>query len=206
VEPVGLRPTGEGTASPRSTTREAILAAAEAILARGGEDALSIRELCARVGVTAPTIYHHFGDKEGLVAEAVDACFAEFDRALADGDEPADPIDALSWEFERYVDYGASHPAHYRLLFQRRLPKPTPSALASYARLERMVGAIAAAGRLRVPVEEAAPAFWAAAHGVTTLVIAGFLPKSAAAVQHVRAALVAHLTTPPPRAARGGAR
>jgi AcrR family transcriptional regulator len=188
------------------STRESILAAAETILARGGEEALSIRELCARVGVTAPTVYHHFGDKDGLVAEVVGACFAEFDLALADGAVPADPVEALSAEFERYVAYGAAHPAHYRLLFQRRLRKPAPSALASYARLERMVGAIAAAGRLRVPVEEAAPAFWAAAHGVTTLVIAGFLPKSAAAIQHVRDALVAHLTTPPPRAARGGAR
>jgi AcrR family transcriptional regulator len=192
-------------AEPAPSTREAILEAAETILARGGEEALSIRELCARVGVTAPTVYHHFGDKDGLVAEVVDACFAEFDHALADGEVPADPVDALAAEFEQYVGYGVAHPAHYRLLFQRRLPKPTPSALASYARLERMVGAIAAAGRLRVPVEEAAPAFWAAAHGVTTLVIAGFLPKSAAAIQHVRDALVAHLTTPPPTA-RGGAR
>ena len=193
-------------AEPVLSTRESILAAAEAILARGGEDALSIRELCARVGVTAPTVYHHFGDKDGLVAEVVDACFAEFDQALADGAVPADPVDGLSAEFERYVAYGVAHPAHYRLLFQRRLPKPTPSALASYARLERMVADIAAVGRLRVPVDDAAPAFWAAAHGVTTLVIAGFLPKSAAAIQHVRDSLVAHLTTPPPRAARGGAR
>jgi AcrR family transcriptional regulator len=205
---VGMRARGavRRTEAAPASTRETILAAAEALLARGGEEALSIRELCASVGVTAPTIYHHFGDKERLVAEVVDACFTEFDRALAAGDVPADPVDALAAEFTRYVAYGVAHPAHYRLLFQRRLPTPTPSALASYARLERMVGAMAAAGRLRVPVEEAAPAFWAAAHGVTTLVIAGFLPESAAAVRHVRDALVAQLTTPPPSAARGGSR
>jgi AcrR family transcriptional regulator len=178
------------------STRDAILAAAERILERGGEDALSIRELCARVGVTAPTIYHHFGDKDGLVAEVVDTCFAEFDRAITTGPLPADPVDALEWAFARYVAYGVEHPAHYRLLFQRRLATPTPSAVASYARLERLVESIAAAGRLRVAVSEAAPAFWAAVHGVTTLVIAGFLPRDAPAVLRVRDAMIQELTTP----------
>lgn len=189
-----------------SPTRDAILDAAEAILARGGEEALSIRELCARVGVTAPTIYHHFGDKDGLVAQVVDACFAEFDEALTTGRMPSDPVEALRWGFDRYVAYGVAHPAHYRLLFQRRRERPTPSALASYGRLESLIATIDAAGRLRVPVREAAPAVWAAAHGVTTLVIAGFFGPKSPAVSHVRDGLVAELTTSPPRAARGGAR
>jgi hypothetical protein len=47
---------------------------------------------------------------------------------------------------------------------------------------------------------------WAAAHGVTTLVIAGFFGPEFPPVHHVRDALVAELTTSPPRAARGGAR
>jgi AcrR family transcriptional regulator len=185
----------EGEAS-RGTTRQAILEAAERILAREGEQALSIRELCAQVGVTAPTIYHHFGDKAGLVAEVVDECFAEFDRALAAEPPPADPVDALPWAFDRYVDYGVAHPAHYRLLFRRRLPAPTPAAIASYARLERLMEAIDAAGRLRVPVAEAAPACWAAVHGVTELVIAGFVPREAPAVRHVRDAIVHELVKP----------
>jgi len=39
------------------TTRRAILAAAEDLLAEGD---LSIRQLCARAGVTPPTFYHRF--------------------------------------------------------------------------------------------------------------------------------------------------
>src|SRR5688572_18084668 len=118
-------------AKPAATTRDAILAAAERILSRGGEGALSIRELCDRVAVTAPTVYHYFGDKDGLVAAVVDACFAEFDRALAAGPMPSDPVAALAWGFERYVAYGVAHPAHYRLLFDGR-PQPTTAALESY--------------------------------------------------------------------------
>jgi len=201
-------PARKGTPA-RSGTRRAILRVTEQILARHGEAGLSIREVCARTGVTAPTVYHHFGDKDGLVAEVVDACFAEFDRALAAGPVPLDPVTALGWSFDRYVAYGAAHPAHYRLLFQRKPSRPIPSAMASYARLERMVRAVEEAGRLRVPVDEAAPAFWAAVHGVTSLVIAGFLAKHAPGVAHVRDAMLRELTTPGGTALssrRGGSR
>ena len=64
-------------------TRRAILEAAEGLLAAGGEGGLSIRELCRRAEVTAPTIYHHFGDKQALVDRVVDDCFATFDAVLA---------------------------------------------------------------------------------------------------------------------------
>jgi AcrR family transcriptional regulator len=198
-----------GADKPAASTREAILAAAERIVARGGEDALSIRELCARVGVTAPTVYHHFGDKDGLLAEVVDACFAEFDRALVAGPLPSDPVAALAWGLDRYVAYGVAHPAHYRLLFARRRKKPTPAAIASYGRLEDAIRAIDVAGRLTVPVAQAAPAAWAAMHGVTMLAIAGFIDADSPAARLVRDALLAKLTIPAarPRAATsGGAR
>src|ERR1051326_1193623 len=106
-------------------TRRTILAAAEALLAAGGEAGLSIRQLCARAGVTAPTIYHHFGDKRALVDRVVDDCFAEFDAALARRAAPADPVDALRWAFDRYLEYGIAHPAHYRLMFPRPAPRAT---------------------------------------------------------------------------------
>jgi AcrR family transcriptional regulator len=191
---------------PAGSTREAILAAAERIVSRGGEDALSIRELCARVGVTAPTVYHHFGDKDGLLREVVDACFAEFDQALVAGPMPSDPVAVLAWGLDRYVAYGVAHPAHYRLLFARRRKKPTPAAIRSYGKLEDSIRAIEAVGRLAMPVPEAAQAAWAAMHGVTMLAIAGFITADSPAARHVRDALLAKLTIPAarPRAATSG--
>ncbi|TMB00653.1 MAG: TetR/AcrR family transcriptional regulator [Deltaproteobacteria bacterium] len=176
-------------------TRRAILAAAEALLARGGEEGLSIRELCARAGVTPPTVYHHFGDKGALVDRLVDACFAEFDRTFTRRRPPADPVEALRWGFDRYVEYGLAHPAHYRLMFHRSTPRrPTPAAVASYDRLRRRVAAIAAAGRLVPPLEDATAAFWSAVHGVTSLLIAGFWRPGAPAATLVRDAMINQLT------------
>src|SRR6185436_3558144 len=157
------------------STRQTILEAAEALLASGGEAAVSIRELCRRAGVTPPTIYHHFGDKRALVDRVVDECFAAFDRALARSTAPGDPVERLRWAFDRYVQYGRAHPTHYRLMFQQPGPRGTPAALASYDRLRRTVAAIDAAGRLTAPVEEATRACWAAAHGVTSLVVGGYV-------------------------------
>src|SRR2546426_3786608 len=51
----------------------------------------------------------------------------------------------------------------FRSFQQRDARRPTPAGLASYDRLRRMLAAIAAAGRLRVPVEEATRACWCAA-------------------------------------------
>src|SRR5512145_2602082 len=116
-------------------TRRAILEAAEGLLAAGGEGGLSIRELCRRAEVTAPTIYHHFGDKQALVDRVVDDCFATFDSVLARRAAPADPVEALRWGFDRFVEYGLQHPSHYRLMFQREHARPTPGGLASFDRL-----------------------------------------------------------------------
>jgi len=179
-------------------TRRAILDAAEELLAGGGEAGLSIRELCARAGVTPPTIYHHFGDKGALVDRVVADCFAEFDAALARRAAPADPVDALAWAFERYVDYGAAHPTHYRLMFQRAVRRRIPAGIASYDRLRRMVQAVADAGRLALSVEVATRACWCTAHGVTSLIVGGFFERHDPAVVVVRDALMAEITQPAP--------
>jgi AcrR family transcriptional regulator len=177
-------------------TRRAILDAAGELLATGGEAGLSIREVCARAGVTPPTVYHHFGDKAALVDRIVEDCFMEFDRAGAARTPPADPVEALRWSADTYLAYGVAHPTHYRLMFQQRPARPSPAGLASYDRLRRLIAAIAAVERLVPPVEDATAAFWCTVHGVTSLVIAGYLEPDAPSVALVRDAMVAQLTRP----------
>ena len=177
-------------------TRRAILDAAEELLASVGESGLSIREVCARAGVTAPTIYHHFGDKAALVARVVDDCFADFERAFAHRTAPNDPVEALRWAFDRYVEYGLGHRTHYRLMFGTRPARPSAHGLASYDNLRRRVMATADAGRLRAPIEDATAAFWAAVHGVTSLLISEFWSPETPAIALVRDAMIDQLTTP----------
>src|ERR1700752_901328 len=68
------------------TVRTRILKAASELLARPTDADISTRAVCKAAGVTAPTLYHHFGDKEGLLAAVVDfgwAAFLESKRSTA---------------------------------------------------------------------------------------------------------------------------
>lgn len=187
-------------ASPRelesAATRRAILDAAEHLLATVGEEGLSIREVCKRAGVKAPTVYHHFGDKAALVERVVDECFADFDRAFAGRAAPSDPVEALRWSFDRYVEYGVRHPAHYRLIFQPRRVISTPGGRASYDGLRRRIAALHAAGRLRDSVEDASAVCWATVHGVTALLVSGFFAPDAPFVALARDSMITQLTKP----------
>jgi AcrR family transcriptional regulator len=193
-----LAPAAPARAAATAATRRSILDAAEHLLATVGEPGLSIREVCARAGVTAPTVYHHFGDKRALVDCVVAECFTRFDRSFRRRTIPNDPVERLRWAFDRYVEYGLAHPDHYRLMFQQPAPRPTSAGRASYGGLERLVQAVADAGRLVPPVAAATAAFWAAVHGVTALLIVGFLRPGAPAAALVRDAMIAQLTRPAP--------
>lgn len=49
-----------------SPTRARILDAALGLFATRGYDATSVREICEAAGITKPTLYHFFGNKEGV--------------------------------------------------------------------------------------------------------------------------------------------
>lgn len=177
-------------------TRERILAVVEQLLADGGESAVSIREICLRAALTPPTIYHHFGDKQALIERVVSDCFVDFDRSVSRRRASADPVEELRHGFDRYVAYGLQHPSHYRVMFQNPARTPTAAGLASYNKLRAAVAAIAAAGRLRAPVDESTFAFWSAVHGVTSLLVSGLGRADDPAVALVRDALIAGITVP----------
>ncbi|MEW6272932.1 MAG: TetR/AcrR family transcriptional regulator [Thermodesulfobacteriota bacterium] len=191
-------PGGKPSRIASAATRRAILSAAAAILATRDEDELSIREVCARAGVTAPTIYHHFYDRQRLIERVVDDRFATFDRWLARVPPPPDPVEALHWGFDRYVEFGVAHPTEYRLLFGRRRVRPTEQGLAAFERLRQGMRAVAEAGRLRTDVDTATLAYWSAVHGVTALAVLGVIAPGSPVITLAREGIVTRLT----RAAR----
>jgi AcrR family transcriptional regulator len=156
----------------REQARRAILDATEAILVEGGVESLSIRRLAGRCGYTAPSIYHHFGDKPGLVAALLEERFHRLWQELCRVERSDDPASDLRSLALAFVDFGTSHPNHYALLASTEHEEETEpeSATRSRALLEVPLGALEAQGRLRAPdVETAAQMIWAATHGVISL-------------------------------------
>lgn len=65
-----------------SGTRSRLLEAAQRHFAAEGFEAAGVAAILASAGVHAPTLYYHFGDKEGLYSAACTACLADLGAEL----------------------------------------------------------------------------------------------------------------------------
>jgi len=94
----------------RQEARSAILDATQVLLSESEDGDFSIRSLAARCGYSAPTIYHYFGDKDGLLAEL----FSDGMRALAIDLEEAcqskDSLDRLRSILLAFIRFATDHP------------------------------------------------------------------------------------------------
>lgn len=61
---------GRPRKSDARDVRELLLAEAQSIIAKSGEQALRTRAVASAVGVTEPALFHYFGSREGLIEEA----------------------------------------------------------------------------------------------------------------------------------------
>lgn len=197
--------------------REEIVHAAKDLLGEtGSAEAMSIRAVAARVGVTAPSIYLHFADKDALLDAVVSDVFAHLDTAITSAAEsiPADqPLDRLRAQGLAYIRFALEHPEHYRVATMEPCVVPPDvddvirtGAFAHFT--ETVVECMKAgvfAGEDPLPI---ALDLWTAAHGVASLVIAKpYLPWGevevigdralrAAAFGHAVCALIGEDVTP----------
>src|SRR5512134_1823617 len=118
----------------RADARRAILDAAESLLAEGGYEAFSIRRLTERCGYTAPSIYHHFGDKLGLIDAVLEEHFGELLKLIAAVPTSDDPLVTIRARSQAFAHFGLGNPTHYRILTTRRDPAARPLQAAEDAR------------------------------------------------------------------------
>ncbi len=92
--------------------REEIIAATKDLLAESASsDAVSIRAVADAVGVTSPSIYLHFADKDALIEAVVADVFAELDAAMvAAGNAVELPLAKLRAYGLAYVKFAVAHP------------------------------------------------------------------------------------------------
>jgi len=154
-------------------TRRALIDAAADVIARRGVEAASIREIYTLAGVKAPTLYHHFGDKQGLLDAVVTDAFDRYlaqKRALRTSGDPRTTI-RRGWD--AHVDFARKNPALYRLMWPGGQAEFPPAAAQSARELHDGFGTLARAGRLRpgMTPRQAARVLSAALTGVTATII-----------------------------------
>ncbi len=154
--------------------RDSLLDAADALLARDGAQALTLREVAKAAGVSHAAPYHHFASREQLLAAVAARAFAGLAAAMAaaDADRTRTQGERLVDICEVYVEFARARPAQFRLMFgpmlaqKSRYPDLKQAAEGAF---QVLVAAATAFNAERGP--ELALTGWSLAHGLANLAI-----------------------------------
>jgi AcrR family transcriptional regulator len=136
--------------------RSAVLHQAGEILEKEGIDALSLREVARRAGVSHNAPYRHFPDRDRLLVALAEEGFQMLLGALE-----RRPRREMG---EAYVDFALTHPQRFRLMFGGRVKLAKPDQYI-YERLKQSFA------DLGENAEYAAAAAWGLVHGLSQLLL-----------------------------------
>jgi AcrR family transcriptional regulator len=156
-------------AEPLTARAREIVAAARELLDEHGLDALTMRRLAERLGIRAPSLYKHLPDKNaveaGVIATGLEDLAAALERARHAAAEPTAALAAA------YRAFALTHPHLYLLMTNRPLPREHLPAGVEDRAAAPVLHAVGDLARAR--------AFWAFAHGMVVLELAGRFPPDA---------------------------
>lgn len=140
-----------------------------------------MREVARRAGVTHQAPYHHFADRESILAEVIAQGFRDLAAALGRAnDQPAASARQVAGESgQAYVGFALRHPGLFRAMFRTdlcdpvRFPAVQQAGALAFAELERMVAIV------HGEQADAALAglYWSVVHGMATLAVDGPLTE-----------------------------
>lgn len=187
-----------------------LLDTAATLLARGGPEAVSLRELGRLAGVSRSAAYHYFPDKAALLARVGEQGFTVLRARVQRAVDPAAPLEEqLVAGLSAYVAFALDDAPRFRLMFGNVLARPLERAASAHAPPLAFSSAAArdAFGELLLPLEAAHArgalgraeplivlnACWAFAHGVAELALGDNLKPAAVRETVLRDGLTALL-------------
>ncbi len=168
--------------------RRALLDEALATVRDAGVEALTLRAIGARLGVSRTALYRHFADKEALVTAVATEGFRMLRERLAAAWEGGGRGQAGSRAMGvAYVRFALDNPSHYRVMFGRfveprtREPALAAEAEAAFQVLVQSLADLQRDGHVRDDdVVVMARHVWAHVHGMAMLAIDVQLPEPGA--------------------------
>jgi len=159
----------------------ALVATARQILDESGMQAVGLRETARRVGVSATAAYRHFASKEDLLASVAAEGFRELGAAMEGAARGPNPLGRAGLA---YVEFARRNRGLFRLMFgpvlaeRRKYPALEAATEGVEAQLLRGVADLDPR-----PLDDnsAAMAAWALVHGLSYLIVDGFIPAARAA-------------------------
>jgi len=157
--------------------RRALIDEALATIREAGVDAVTLREIGARVGVSRTALYRHFADKRALLTAVATEGFRTLRQELVSAWESGGRGDAAFRSMGvAYVRFAVTNSSHYRVMFGGFVdpqPQDTDLAVEGEGAFRALVDALAALQRdALVRADETllmASYVWALVHGVAML-------------------------------------
>ncbi len=113
----------------REETIAMILDAARSIMREEGAAGLNLNEVARRVGMRPPSLYEYFDGKMALYDTLYLQGIRLFGERLQRTAERKLPLwERIQAEIEAYMAFAQEHPDLYKLVFERPVPRFTPSA------------------------------------------------------------------------------
>lgn len=160
-------------------TETAILEAARDLLAEGGLDALSMRALAGRVGLSATAIYHWFKGKEDLVDRVVVHGFQRSEAYMWEAieDLPVGSMDRVAALGEAYIRFALENREYFKIIFAIQTPAPRHiddvPGQGGYRVLKQCVTEAMEAGNMRQADPDLVVLYlWSIVHGLVTIFMA----------------------------------
>jgi AcrR family transcriptional regulator len=159
--------------------RDALVASARAILEREGLDALSLRETARRAGVSQAAPYHHFADKQALLAAVAAKGFEELTAAMQSRMElESVPLARFTATGVGYVAFATRYPALFALMFGGIVEKLssdpdllTASVCAYNVLQDAARHALSSEGRSEADLPMTSLTAWSLVHGLSKLIL-----------------------------------
>jgi len=160
-------------------TETAILEAARDLLAEGGLDALSMRAVAGRVGVSATAIYNYFDSKSDLVQRVVRLGFERFAAYLRDSIRglPHGSAERLRALGEAYMRFALENREYFKVIFgahgeERHDIEDLPDG-GGYDLFRQNIVDAAGAGSIRPADPDLVALYlWSHVHGLVTIMMA----------------------------------
>lgn len=159
----------------RDELRRLILDAAREAFVEYGYHGVSMRQLAEKVGCTHGNLYVHFKDKEAIFDALVEESFEQFNAVLTGGPQStknSDPVKFLRHMGRAYVEFGLANASAYEFAFILRRPGQRSKPHLAYERMRALVQRCIDEKRFRrMDADTAGQSLWAAAHGITSILI-----------------------------------
>jgi AcrR family transcriptional regulator len=153
--------------------RDRILDVALRLLTDGGRDAVTTRAVTSALHIQAPTLYRIFGDKQGLLDATALHGFTTHLATWTGWQPGADPLDTIRAGWDMHVEWGLANPNLYSVAYGDARPgTASPASTAIDAILTTLLDQTAAAGLLRLPVQQGVAMLRAAGTGVVFTLLA----------------------------------